>query len=637
MSWLLILEMKDNMLQKYKIVSFDLYDTLVNRLVQNSTDVFEMLSKKYGEIAGKEIPNFKSIRIEAEQRARKQGNGFISLEDIYNAIDQLNYEEKRMCIEIEKKIEYDIAYPNFKGKQLYNVATKFNKRIVVITDMYIGGELLDEILIKCGYSNIEKVYISGTLGYSKSNGGEIFDYVIKELKAKKDDVIHIGDNIKSDIVYARSKGIKTHYIYDKYKNTSPLERHINHTINEMETQEEQIGYRFFGSTILGFVKWIHDECVKKEVKDVYFFAREGRFFKEAYDQLFDLEDSIVSHYLSVSRRSLAIPLLNDATTYEELKDILFFNELRITIKQLNHKLGVEAFEEEICRRLETKGIHTDDLLINVDKDILFDILRPFINENSEDQLYYAKQYFQKSLLNGSKKIAIIDIGWTGMMQYNFIKLLKKCGINKEVEGFFLGQKPEIKSYINMGMHNHGYLCNYNDRVYINKILSGCVLLELIFHPECGTTLGYNYNGPILDQLEIGQDSIKRILLVQKGIISYVRKIGNIQLEYNIISDDKIRVDVTTFLTNPSLNSLDTIGDWEVNDEYVEKLLPRIKFGDYKAFYYGMMKTGWHVGYLKRNIRFNLPYYRIYEMLRIVWKTKEKREQKKHDICCNDHL
>ena len=76
-----------NKVKNFKAVSFDIFDTLLKRKVNNPKDVFQLMQLSIGE----KIPNFKDGRIKAEEKARLINNPReITLDDIYDNFSGLD-------------------------------------------------------------------------------------------------------------------------------------------------------------------------------------------------------------------------------------------------------------------------------------------------------------------------------------------------------------------------------------------------------------------------------------------------------------------------------------------------------------------------------------------------------------------
>ena len=103
---------EDYMLKKYDVISFDIFDTLIERTCSVPADIFELTGEA---VLGKDKAiQFRADRIEAEHNARhKKTGGEVNISDIYNELDsayaafsqQLMAEEQRQEIVNCKKKE----------------------------------------------------------------------------------------------------------------------------------------------------------------------------------------------------------------------------------------------------------------------------------------------------------------------------------------------------------------------------------------------------------------------------------------------------------------------------------------------------------------------------------------------------
>ena len=111
----MIMSKKRIITKSNKIISFDLYDTLVNRMTSSPSGVFDLLEKRFEETYGKKLKGFKEKRISSETELRKEGTICLNLSMIYERISGISKEDKEKCILLEQEIEYDISYPNAAG------------------------------------------------------------------------------------------------------------------------------------------------------------------------------------------------------------------------------------------------------------------------------------------------------------------------------------------------------------------------------------------------------------------------------------------------------------------------------------------------------------------------------------------
>lgn len=176
-------------LGQYDIISFDIFDTLLVRPYCKPTDLFIELEERYT------IPGFAMQRIAAEQRARAfyPEKEDIAFQEIYSFMEKRFQDMAQQEIALERKI----LQVNKSIKKIYDVAIKLGKRIIIVSDMYLPGYILENILKDKGYEGYEKIYISSETGYTKASGN-MYKYVLSDLGCKAESVLHIGDNFWSD-------------------------------------------------------------------------------------------------------------------------------------------------------------------------------------------------------------------------------------------------------------------------------------------------------------------------------------------------------------------------------------------------------------------------------------------------------
>ena len=135
--------------------------------------------------------------------------------------------------------------PNFALEKKYISANPYmleivklllqrNKRIVICSDMYLSADQIKELLRKVGYPEFDRYLISCENGCSKSDGG-LYKVLRAELK-DGDKLLHIGDNLYSDLKKARESGVETWYYQPPYvagRNYRPVD--MSHMIGSMYT------------------------------------------------------------------------------------------------------------------------------------------------------------------------------------------------------------------------------------------------------------------------------------------------------------------------------------------------------------------------------------------------------------------
>jgi len=189
-------------LAKYDVISFDVFDTLIFRPFKEPTDIFEIIGEKLNS------KYFKEKRVRAELKARKMLNKEISIHDIYEIMEEETGIRKETGIDIEFQTEKELCYANTYLMKVFNTLVSMAKDIIIISDMYLPQCLLEEIMIAKGYQGYKKIYISCDYNCSKRDGG-LYNLVLKDIGSKS--LVHIGDNIISDVISAKKFKIKAKY------------------------------------------------------------------------------------------------------------------------------------------------------------------------------------------------------------------------------------------------------------------------------------------------------------------------------------------------------------------------------------------------------------------------------------------
>ena len=115
--------------QSIKCVSFDMFDTLVQRPVLYPEDIFILMAKIIG------VDFFKQRRIQAAKRAYlfiDYDKKCVSIDDIYRNYQIMfgtTSEETMRMINLEKELEYKLVYVRKSIKRLYDYAKSFVKNM----------------------------------------------------------------------------------------------------------------------------------------------------------------------------------------------------------------------------------------------------------------------------------------------------------------------------------------------------------------------------------------------------------------------------------------------------------------------------------------------------------------------------
>lgn len=503
-------------IDKLGIISFDVFDTLISRDVCSEETVYRLMERKLTCENNSVGRNFETERRTAERIATKKYNGCATIQQIYMEMGKnahLTKDEINYLICMEEKLEFTLCTPKYEGRVLYEYCLLKQKKIVLISDMYLSKNNILRMLRKCGYQNIDEdsVFVSCEMGSSKRSG-KLFDKVASVCSIDKHDWLHIGDAKRSDWLIPKKCGIRSIYIpgeinHFRYKSMfcqkmrpknecignggidsgdKICTKLMNNRLPWIRDEYERFGYECLGNLLWGFTRWLSRELKERQKSGInnydriYFLAREGQLLKKAFDIVNKNNSSM---YLPVSRKALNGAALWIFQGIEaKLESIPFPDEFGI--EQVEDKLEIEL-PETLRNRVLTRRFTSW-------KDVwqCNEIIDWLIVHESDLDEYSKRQYelFMELLdLNASvRRIAIVDIGWKGTMQHTLELLLSREHGNIAVDGYYVGVSQSArKNYPKQTMR--GFLFHEVDE---NKVFAFSGLLEGIMTADHGSVKNY---------------------------------------------------------------------------------------------------------------------------------------------------
>lgn len=432
-------------IDRYEYISFDIFDTLVFRNVQSYVDIF-----KYVEFSQK-FKGFCKKRCLAEKIVnRLYKDGSATLDNIYNFI-KCEEKQKKILYEAEIEAEKNFIYPNMEIKKIFDRCVECGKHVVLISDMYLEKLVIEDILCECGYQGYKKIFISCEYGKSKGTGS-LFKVVLENLDIKETELLHIGDNRKSDYTIPTALGIKSfHYIPKKisinnYKPDNIALSILKSLFQKSErnaTNEEYVwGYLRLGPLLFFLAKWIVENLSLFDGK-IGYLAREGLLVKKAVELV---SGKVENNYLLVSRRSItpvALYYTGFPKSWNELTCYLPISK-KTTLRYL-----LDMFGDDYSKYFEyfDAKTTTDTFLTQDAFNIIKSKLYPKFIIYSKEQKSAFETYLKNK--NMSNITSIFDLSGNGTLQKRFEQIL-----NKNIIGLYL--YVEEKNFYNL-KNRRGYL------------------------------------------------------------------------------------------------------------------------------------------------------------------------------------
>lgn len=429
----------------YKFVSFDLFDTLIERVNLSAFEIQKLSSEnvigKLRTVLSLELESSEFLELRQAITAKlKRYSGEPSLESVllgcfevlkvpYRVAHEIMIDsaEFEYQLESESLVVVDGAIPVLRRLRSQGVT------IVVISDMYFSESRISEILDSCGLSSfIDKLYVSSSFGVTKQSG-ELFDLVLKDLQISAELLLHIGDNFESDICLAKDRGIETVWI--KLQQQEKTNLPSLHTLDRSEK---------IALLSLTFVCQVLRQARRLGASKLYFLSRDGIIFhdllKLAQRSSFlvsQMADEIEIRELAISRASsLFLGLQDDGNTLEKIfKLFLQVRPSGFHLVDLVEFLKIEdKVTSEINFRVDSEAscVLYADLIWSRDPSLA----KCVIDASIEQGQMVKKYLIQERVLASNQCIGLVDIGYRSTT-VNKIASFVKVGRDNEVKNLNL--------------------------------------------------------------------------------------------------------------------------------------------------------------------------------------------------------
>lgn len=527
--------------EEVKLVSCDIFDTLIFRTTVTPHDLFLVLgreAKEKGLLKNIEPEEFKELRIRAEKKAqvikeKEQGAFEANLYEIY---DQMPFESvtKEELLELELNIEKKCLFLNPSIASLLRYYHEKGIPVVLLSDMYLFREQVEDLLASVGFdcAILDDIIISSQYLVSKWNKGLYQVLLDKYSHISPSEMIHIGDNYHTDVVNALKCGMRAiHYKsrqdtgsafeLERYRRSALLpEMFFLRKLAGQLSGEFEAGKRFwfeFGATVIGpflsvFAEWVVDTAINNGIQRIYPLMREGAIISEFIrNSLREREnDDIVVKPLYVSRRSSFLSSLDDMNE-TVIKDYIMAQTWSPLVSGIFTQLKLDNVFEKYSN---VKLPDTHEIIMESGKTLFQELTeylcQPEIIKKIRETILYDQHLFAEYLIREYEMdrcpFITVDIGYNGTIQTIIDRVLHKLGCQaKSIHLLFAGKASnfdkildgmDIRGYINEVVLGRPFFSNHWTPEIVEWLLAECV----------GTTVGYQQDGsgkivPIMENSE----------------------------------------------------------------------------------------------------------------------------------------
>lgn len=565
---------------RYQVISFDVFDTLILRNLYEPTDLFRFLDDEYNDLFKTNAYTlFSTMRRCAEEecrkRIRKQHSEYedINLDEIYQEIAilyKLDLNTLEVLKQKEIELEYHFCTARNTGKDLYELALYLGKKVICTSDMYLPKQIVSNILIQNGYDNVKEIFVSSETRVCKCTG-KAYEKLPEWLNCKKNAVLHIGDNKESDVNKPKEKGIEAFHLpktqelfwgipydgqcikgragfgiygyggtennyYFAITNNLGIRCMLSLVMNkffdnpftgynlstDFDADPYLIGYYAMGMHLWAVADWLTKET--KNYSKIHFLSRDGYAIKQVYDIMNAGKNSIPSEYTYMSRNILP---LCDISKKEDLWG-------------MRHKVDAYASTPEKLTKMLRPGISTSSVecikkdlkSVGIEFSQKIETEERFtntINIISEYVDFDVIQRYKEKLRSYFESVfapneCIVDVGYNGRVEAS-IKAL--CGIGLDSFYFHAGEDRLYERENRYSFRNRCFYTGHPVTTYIVREQ----FISKIDPPIKGIEFDDDSANLIFGELEMDRYSVLITQTIQDAAVEYAKDLMKVFGEY----------------------------------------------------------------------------------------------------------
>ncbi len=553
-----------------RIVSFDVFDTLVTRSCAAPSDVFLFLKLESPfdalELSPDELHAHRQAAEHDVRRARfaaSRRDGEVTLSEIHAALARrLNLPDGAPLAAAELAAERRLLRANPRVCCWLDHARRAGARVLAISDTWYSAAELHGLLTFAGIDIAPDDIITSADHRVTKQEGALFGIAKERIGADVSAWLHIGDHPVSDEQTPRRLGIATIlHPFDGAHASSVTGASLAASVrtglvaaarHRPERAAWRIGYRTLGPLMLGFAQWIGAQARTHAARRVVFLLRDGLLFERICRIAAVLPGDVEVSVLPSSRRAALLPALLTDPQWT-LPQLLAGVGLR-PIREYLDRLGVDSaqFRSSLARagiadldRLVDARLPADNALVQR----LFtapDVLRSLtaVAMRERDALLLA---LQRGGLRDATPSLVVDLGWNGTIQKALHRVVTAADRRAPAwHGCYLATWPGIVTGAPDGMHADGFLSHAGTPAHRQRALAvGRELLEVLCSSFEGSLLHFRGTDahPVLAPYEFDDVHAATVRAVHDGAAAYAAEhVAVLSCERGVLTPDEALAD-----------------------------------------------------------------------------------------------
>lgn len=561
------LDLARKRLAQARVLSVDIFDTALFRTLQQPIDLFKLMEPEARAILDQPNFPFAMARFSAEQVARTgkkeaAGHTEVMLEEIYEALLASIAPGSSVCsrlVQAEQRAELTVCYANPVVLKLCRDAVKQGKQLLFVSDMYLGSDFLQALLAAAGFPPAQ-VIVSSEHATSKHEGG-LFNVVLKHLKVRPEEILHVGDKRTADFINPRHAGLKAiHYdvlpsqrvfASDGHPAGSFTEGNIASSLTiglarkrlaaktEQRTVKadqfwKQVGYELAGPLYLGYANWIFQRCQALKIDRAFFLARDGKNLSEVFEKLCARwGGKIATHYMHASRRLLNFARIQKLD--ERSLDFLMSGNPGMSVRHFFERIGFDfqtvkedwaPLNRGIWNQPVTadKGGFVNGSWWRTVKEMFLALEHRIVaaagEERSVLQRYFASIGFP------SRRAAVVDVGWQASLLHSLHDLVAGSNKKSPLLGLYFGTWKQAQRVIDAGIPLESWYITQEMPKPRTWTVWECVeFVEFLFNASHPTIMGIREEGgsfePVFGKQDFDARQMAALEIIRESAFRYV--------------------------------------------------------------------------------------------------------------------
>jgi FMN phosphatase YigB (HAD superfamily) len=465
--------MNDARMRRVDLLTVDVFDTLVTRLVYHPADVFKLADvvlRREGIIRA-DLPPWSEVRSRAEDEVRKASiHEEVRLSEIYDWLLNSGHVPSGKidaAMGVELMLERALSRPITSMVNCVNQVISTGGAVVAVSDTYFSASEVRGLLDQAGVDKARTGLVTSADKRLTKRTGTLFRSMLPEWLRAGRNRLHVGDNFESDFLRARLAGMQAApflsgkpSLREKALHKSLEGQPLLQSVVAGSARATRLGGTFAdkhaqavwdisatmtGPLLFTFVAWSLSEAVRKGVRRLYFFARDGEILMKIAAELQPiLAPGVECRYLYVSRKSLHLPAVTEfgEAQNEWIFDGALGSSLRTFLARLD--LTPEAYlallgSDSPVARHDPDLPLTEELVEEIKRSTEQASVRQLILDRATTRRRDCLAYLtQEGMLDGGP-IGVVDIGWRGRLQrsISIIVSTQDPAVSDRLSGYYI--------------------------------------------------------------------------------------------------------------------------------------------------------------------------------------------------------